>query len=235
MPHWEVVKNIVISISAAGQKSFQRLFKGFLSIPPCPKLILFILSYLYLFLLIRPHVSSYVIIYPHLFLFVHILCSIPPCPELQLVIDVVYEPSIGRDTHRELYSQCRVGILRDGVFGIWDGIYGILDCLYGMGCMHCRVTQLYSQCWVGFLQSYASPTFTMLQDFLITSHSLRVRLTREGKEFPLPPSSSGNLANLSLLVFIEKLDRFVIEVYVFLLSIAERCQQQLAILLKYVI
>ena len=56
----------------------------------------------------------------------------------------------------------------------------------------------------------------MFQDFLITSHSLRVRLTREGKEFPLPPSSSGDLTNLSLLMFIEKLD---------LLLIAERCQQ----------
>ena len=55
---------------------------------------------------------------------------------------------------------------------------------------------------------------------MITSHSLRVRLTREGKEFPLPPSSSGDLTNLSLLMFIEKLD---------LLLIAEICQQQLAI------
>ena len=36
------------------------------------------------------------------------MLSIPPCQELQLVINVVYEPSIGRDTHRELYSQCRV-------------------------------------------------------------------------------------------------------------------------------
>ena len=32
-----------------------------------------------------------------------------PCPEVSLVVDVVYEPSIGRDTHRDLYSQCRVG------------------------------------------------------------------------------------------------------------------------------